>query len=197
MTTEVLQQSIGAGATAVFGAGRVWYLKVASSPVTIIAERLGSSANVRKFVNVGAGFKFKAEAGEGWTYLKVTSAIAQTIEIIIGDDDVEVSNAVSVTGSVVVEDRPATAMTDSPTVSCATGALTAVVGVNTSRRRVTLTVDPAFAPASGYVYARVAGGSNNLLPLQPGVSVEFRGTYAISVRNDTGTSATVYVLEET
>ena len=197
MTTEVLSQSLQAGVMATFGAGRVFYVKTASAALQIIAERIGTNASIRKFVNISAGMKFKAEVGDGWTYLRVTSAVNQSVELIIGDDDVEVSNAVSVTGTAVVQDAPCTAMTDTATVTCNNAALTAVVPVNTSRRRVTLTVDPAFAPASGFVYARVAAGANNLMPLQPGVSVEFRGTYAISVRNDTGTAATVYVLEET
>lgn len=193
MTTEVLAASLTAGQQYTFGQGRIWYVKSATSPITITAEQAGTGSKIRKFINVAAGFKFTADAGDGWTYLRVISALSQNVELVIGDDDVEVSNAVTVNGSVTTIESPATLVTDAAPVVCPTAALTAIVPINGTRRRVSLSAD---ALNTGTVYVRTAGGANNLYPLAPGLSVEFDGTYAMSVRNDTGANATIYIFEE-
>lgn len=195
MSTETLTQAIGAGATVQFGAGTQFLIVTAAASVTVKAIKLGSSNKNRVFSNVPAGFKFTADSpDDGFDYLQVTSASAQNVTLAVGTDDVTYSNNVTVSGSVSTVETPAGTLTDAAPVVCNTGAATAVVAQNLNRKRVTLSVDPAFA--AGTVYARKTGGTNNLLPLSPGMSYEFAGTYGIDVRNDTGTNATVYVMEE-
>jgi hypothetical protein len=97
VTTEVLAIALTAGQQATAGQGRIWYLKTATGPITLTAENNGSGATIRKFINVNAGMSFKAEPGDGWTYLRITSVTTQNIELILGDDEVSVANAVSVT----------------------------------------------------------------------------------------------------
>ena len=193
MTTEVIAQALQAGVQATFGQGRIWYLKAASAPLTIIAERQRTGANPRRFINVAAGFKFTAEPDDGWTYLRVLSAVNQNIEIIIGDDDVEVANAVTVSGGVTVQAIPASAVSDIAPVVRLNATQGALFAVNASRRRITVSADSNNA---GSCYARVAGGANNIAELQPGVSQQFEATYALDVRNDTGANATFYIFEE-
>jgi hypothetical protein len=48
----------------------------------------------------------------------------------------------------------------------------------------------------GSCFARVAGGTNNIAELQPGVSEPFEATFALDVRNDTGGNCTFYLFEE-
>lgn len=196
MTTEVISQVLSAGVQATFGQGRVWYLKTLTGPVSIVAEKKGTGASIRRFTNVGAGFKFTAPEGAGWDYLRVTSATTQTIEIVVGDDDIEVANAVSITGTASVQIAPASTLVDTAQVSCANAALTQVVPVNASRRRVGLSFSSAAAIAAGTVFFRAAGGANNLIEAQPGLVYTFEGTYAISVRNDSGAAVGCSICEE-
>lgn len=194
MTTEVIPQTLQAGVQATFGQGRIWYIKSATAALTIIAERQRSGANVRKFLNVGAGFKFTAPEGDGWTYLRVTSAVTQNIEIIIGDDDVEVANAVTVSGAVAMLESPASTVADTPAVNRATATQGVLFAANPARRRMTVFVDGG---NTGSCFARVTGGANNIGELVPGLNYEFKGTYALDVRNDTGAPANFYIFEET
>lgn len=101
------------------------------------------------------------------------------------------SNPLPITGNLVV--TPTSTLNDNAIVACASGSATAVVSTNTSRRSVTLTMDPS---ATGYVYARKHGGSNNLLPMSPGTAYVFPGTYGIDVYNNTGSSVNIYILEQ-
>lgn len=199
MTTEVLAATLTANAESTFGQGRVWYVKAATAALTIIAQKLGTGAVIRRFINVGAGFKFKAREGEvGWDYLRVTSAVNQNIEIIIGDDDVEVANAVTVTGSVVTADQPMVAVADTAAVVRLTATQGALFAANPSRRRLRVFVDSLNLPSGAGVncFLRSAGGVNNIGELVPGLSYPFDATYGLDVRNDTGNTWTFYILEE-
>lgn len=195
MTTEVLQQTLQAGVQATFGRGRVWYIKSASAALTIRAEKLGTGARVWSFINVGAGFKFKAEDGsEGWDYLRITSATAQTIEIVIGDDDVDVANAVSVTGIASTQENPTAALATPARVAVGT-AEQLVIAANLSRRKLTLqapttNTDSVNIGPTGQVSA-IRG-----LELAPGESLEFVTTAAVYGWAVSG-SQDVQVLEET
>lgn len=198
MTTEVLAQALTAGVQSTFGPGRIWYVKTATSPLTIIAEKLGQGAQkIRKFINVAAGFKFVAAVDDGWTYLRVTSSVNQNIEIIIGDDDVEVSNAVTVNGSVVTTELASTAGTDTVDNAQASGTQTAIAA-NTSRRRITIGV---ISTANNSVRVSKSGGAGRGIEIQPGTNQEFDTTDALIVRNDntfgTAAAATWYAYEET
>ena len=194
MTTEVLAATLTAGQQYTFGQGRIWYLKTATSPLNVTAEQSGSSAKIRKFINVGAGFKFVAPEGDGWTFLRVTSALSQNIEMILGDDDVSVANAVSVTGSVTTLMLPSTALTVSAADSVIVTAAALAIAANLSRRRITV---GSLSTNTGSVRVQSTGaGANKGLELQPGTFMELDTTAAFDVRNDSGASQTVQVLEE-
>ena len=194
MSTETLTQEIAAGGTAVFGQGTQFLIVAASGPLTVTALQQGNSNSRRVFTGVVQGFRFKAPAGDGFDTLQVTSASAQTVTFAVGDDDVEFSSAVTVTNIPAVQVQPAAALTDSAPVSVAAGAQAAVVPANLNRRRVTLTPDPG---AGGTVYARATGGANDLIPLAPGQSYQFDGTYGVDVRNPTAAAVNIYRAEET
>ena len=194
MTTEVISQALTAGQQATFGQGRVWYLKAATAPLSIVAETSRSGANIRKFINVSAGFKFTAPEGEGWTYLRVLSGVNQNIEIIIGDDDVEVSNAVSVTGGVTIQEIPSAGLTASVADVAVPTATASAIPANASRRRITV---GALSSNTGSLRIQSTGaGASRGLELQPGTFVELKTAAAFDVRNDSGATQSYYVLEE-
>jgi hypothetical protein len=192
VTTEVLSQQLTANVQVTFGQGTVWYLKSASGPITVIAERIGTGATIRKFINVSAGFKFVAD-DDGWTYLRVTSPTTQTIELIIGDDDVEVSNAVTIAGNVTTLDLPATTISTPGAKVTAVTAGAALVAVNAGRRRVTIESDPLNVN-NQVVYIRVAGGAR-IGSVVPGTSKQFSGTYALDYEA-AAAGDTLYISEE-
>jgi hypothetical protein len=194
VTTEVLAQALTGGVQATFGQGRVWYIKTANAALTIIAEKKGSSASVRRFINVGAGFKFTADQGDGWDYLRVTSAVSQNIEIVLSDDDVEVANAVSVTGSVSVVAQPSSSVSTPAALAVGTGSAGAIAA-NLSRKRITIANDSGNG-AKVYIQSTGAGTGRGV-PLADGLFAEFDTTAALDVRNDSGLAATITTFEET
>lgn len=183
-----------AGQQSTAGQGRIWYVKSATAALTITAEKNGSANAIRKFINVGAGFKFTAEPGDGWAYLRILSASSQTIEIIIGDDDVEVANAVSVTGGVTTAELPSSALATPAAAVRATGGAD-TIAANAARRRITVC---ALSTNTGSLFLQaVAAGPGRGIELQPGIFVELRTTAAFDVRNDSGAPQTYMVTEET
>lgn len=194
MSTETLTQQLVANQPASFGAGTQFLIVTATAALTVVALQQGNSNSRRVFTGVLPGFRFKAPAGDGFDTLQITSATGQTITIAVGDDDVSYSSGVTIENTPSIVELPAVGLTDTAPVSVASGATTNIVPANTTRRRVTLTPDPA---AGGTVYARVKGGANDLVPLAPGQSYEFKGTYGLDVRNPTAAAVNVYVAEET
>lgn len=195
MSTEVLTQTVGAGGKAIFGSGSQFLIVAAASSVTVVAKSIGNSNKNRTFANVPAGFKFTADSqDDGFDTLEVTSAAAQTITLSVGTDDVTYSNSVTVTGTTTTSELPASTLSNTAPVACPNAAQTAVVPANGARRRVSLTVDPLFA--GGIVFARSTGGTQNLVPMQAGLSYPFAGTYGVDVRNDAGSAVTIYIAEE-
>lgn len=195
MTTEVLAQALSAAQQATFGGGRIWYLKTAIAPVTISCEKRGGSGatQIRKFINVAAGFKFVADKGDGWTYLRMLNgATPQNIEIIIGDDDVSVSNAVSVTGAVTTVPSVGSALATPADVAIPTANKT-TIAANLSRRTITI---GSLSTNTGSVRVQTAAlGAGFGLELQPGTWETFPVTSAIDVRNDSGATQTIWQLE--
>jgi hypothetical protein len=186
-------QTLGAGETIRLPAGRYFYIRTATSPLDIVSE--GNPGSPLRFIGVSAGAKFGPVAeGQGWRFLIVTSALAQNIEITISDDGLfEIASSVTVTGSVLTSEAPASTATDSAPVVRANGTQGALIAANVSRKRVHVTADSA---NGGICYVRAVGGANNLAELAPGQTWTFKGTYALEVRNDTGAAATFYLFEE-
>jgi hypothetical protein len=197
MSTEVLSQTLGAGGKATFGSGTQFLIVQAANPITVVAKSIGNSNKNRVFSNVPAGFKFTADDTlGGFDTLEVTSASAQTVILAVGTDDVSYSNNVTISGTAQTTEVPASALANNAPVAAATAAQTAIVPVNGARKRVTLTVDPASAMVPGTAFFRSAGGSQNLIPVQAGLSYPFAGTYGVDLRNDSGATINIYIAEE-
>lgn len=196
MTTEVRQQTLAANVPGYFGQGRIWYLKSATGPVSIVCQKHGQgSTNVRDFINVAAGFKFKAEIGDGWDILRITSATDQIVEIVVGDDDIEVANAVTVNGSVVTEIEPSSTISTPADVAVAGGG-NSVIAANLSRKRIRVGSLSTNAPAISNL--RVSDSANPRgLELQPGTWEPFETTAALTIFNPDANPQTYWIFEET
>lgn len=166
----------------------------ATGTVNMRAEGRGTS---ERFDGITGGILIRRV--NSWDFMTITGAAGLTVVYLVGTELVERDETdvrlqiATIAGTASVADSPASALADTAAVALPDATLTAVVPVNLTRRRVTITVD---ADALTPVYARTAGGANNLLEMQPGVAYEFRGTYAISIRNDSGGATTAYVFEE-
>jgi len=197
MTSEVLTQAVGAGATVTFGRGRIFNLLQASSPVSVTLEAKsvrGGQTNIRKFVNIPAGSKFTAARGEEWTFLRLTSALAQNVTMFVGDDDMSFNNAVTVSGVAVVSITPSSAI-NAPTQSSINAATTdtATLPANLSRKRVTV---GNLSTSPNSIRVSADGATNKGVELQPGTFAEFDTTAALGIRNDGAAACTWYFFEE-
>jgi hypothetical protein len=198
VSSEVLSFTPGPGATAVGGQGRIFNLLSApGGPVTITADTRsvkGGQSPQRIFKNIPAGTKFTAAPGEHWTYLRIDSAVSQTISIFIGDEDLQFNNAVTITGTAVTTIQPSAAIADTADTVQAFGTQT-VISANAARRRITIgnrETSAATIRVSG------AGGAGHGIVVQPGTFVEFDTLASLTVRNDNAAgSATWYAEEET
>jgi hypothetical protein len=121
--------------TAELPAGRMFFIKEASAVLAIEADAPGAPT---RFENVGAGLKYRAEYDKRWRTLRITSAVVQTVELLISDEsDVDFANTVNVAGSVITTEELATAG-DTPARISVPAAQTLLVAAAPSRRRVIL-----------------------------------------------------------
>lgn len=188
MTTEVLTQALTAGQTAFMGQGRVWYLKTATTAITITLRKNGSSAYVRNFINVPAGFKFKADPGDGWDIMELLSGANQTIEMVLSDDDVDASNAITIIGVATTTQQPFTTVTSTgPTVIANANKLS--IAANLGRKKIEIS---NLSTSTGSVFVQTAAaGAGFGIELQPGMSWAEWFTGAVDLRNDSGGNCTV------
>lgn len=179
MSTETLTQTLVANTPVQFGAGTNFLVLGATAPLTIQAVQIGNSNKNRLFAGVLQGFSFKADdAGDGFDLLQVTSATAQTITLVVGDDDVSYPSTVNVAGSVQSVQVPAVAVADQAPVVTVANAQTALFPQNVNRRRITVFSDPTNA-ANAVIYLLAHGGANHLGCIVPGQSLEFDATYGV------------------
>lgn len=199
MSSEVLTQAVGPAAPAAFGQGRIFNLLSApGGPVTITAERrsvLGGQTQPRVFKNIPAGSKFTAPLGDEWTYLRLTSASNQTIQIFIGDEDMQFNNAVTVTGTASVSVNPSSAV-NSPVATALAANTTDVTGVpaNPARRRVT--VYNLSTGAGGPIRVSDTGATGRGFEIAAGTDQEIDTQAALGIRCDTAVGATWGYFEE-
>lgn len=192
MTTEVLSYTISAGTTVRAPRGRLFFIKTAANPVSITAS--GRPGAPIKFSNVTAGLKYgPVDESEHWEYLEITSATTQTVELIIGDDDVEVAGTVSIAGTVTVSDANSTVSTLADVTLAATTLGQAVAaGI---RKSVTITAlsTNAGSVRIGDTFASATRG----LELQPGQSITTTANNQIVWYNPNAVSSSISLWIET
>lgn len=197
MTSEVLTQSVVAGTPATFGSGRVFNLLQASNPVSITLETKstrGGQTNVRKFTNIPAGSKFTLRPGDqDWTFLRLSSAVNQSVTLFVGDDDMTFSNAVTVTGVAVVSINPSSTVADQAPINPTVTGQHTLIAANATRKRVTVYADPT---NTATVYIRTAGGGNDLAFIQAGTYEEFDTLVGLDYRDPSAGGQKLYLFEE-
>lgn len=196
MTTRTYTLTFTGAATLTAPSGVFFYIKSATSALTLRTR--GSTTAPIEFSNVGAGLKFGPVAIEKrWTYLDVTSAIAQTVELVVSDDgEVDIASTVTVAGSVTVQELPSTAIATPARITRATGGAS-TIAANPARKRITI-ANPSDNATPGLLYVQAVGaGAGRGIPLDPGLFVELATTAAIDIRNDSGASVDFTQFEET
>jgi hypothetical protein len=183
----------GAGSQRLPG-GVFFFIATATAALDLaLTEQNGTTSQM---LGVGAGARLRRPNEPAWRYTDITSASAQVVKIIISEDaEFDVANTVTVSGSVTVQDVPATAMADTADTALAAAA-TSVIPANASRRKIVIGV-----PSSALNSVRVstAGTAGRGIEIQPGQFAPFDTTAALTVRNDDtfGTAAaTSFYAEE-
>lgn len=195
MSARNFIQTLGAGETIRLPRGRFFFVRTAASALDIATE--GNPGAPVTFAGIGAGSKFGPVAeDQGWKFLRITSAAAQNIEIIISDDgNFDVANTVTVSGSVNVLSTPAATIATPARATRATGGAD-TIAANLSRRRITI-CNPSDNASPGLLYVQAVGtGAGRGYPLDTGTSVQIETTAALDVRNDSGVSVDYTVFEE-
>lgn len=173
--------------------GRFFMVKSATAALTVECER--SDAQPVVFANVGAGIQYNALDAGKWQRMKVTSVVAQVVEIVISDEaSVSFANTVSVAGGVTITETPSATLS-TPAVDAVANTSALSIAANAARRRITICSNSA---NTGSVFIQAAGaGANRGIELQPGTFVELKTTAAIDVRNDSGAAQNITRFEET
>jgi len=195
MSTRSYRYTFSGAATLTAPGGRFFFVKSATAPISISAR--GNTTAPIEFTDVGAGLKFGPVPAElRWTYLDITSGVAQIVDVIISDDaEVDVASTVNVAGSVAIMETPSTALATPVRVALNTATDTLIAAANASRRRITIQNPP------GNIDSANIGPSGSLsttrgLEVEPGAAVEICTTAAIYGRAVSNAPA-VQVLEET
>lgn len=175
--------------------GRFFYLKAASAALTITAR--GATTQPIVLEDLAAGTKFGPVPLElRWTYLDVTSAVAQVVTIFVSDDaEVDIASTVNVAGNVTTSEMPSTTIATPARVSVGSGAEVLLIAQNLARKRLLV---QAVDANTAIVTIGPTGGvsSTRGIELPAGASVPLptlAAVYAIAV---SGTQS-VQVLEET
>lgn len=193
MSTRTYTLSFLGASTLTLPGGVFFYVKSAAAALTIRTR--GSTTSPIEFTNVGAGLRFgPVPADKRWTYLDVTSAVVQTVEVVVSDDaEVDIASTVSVAGNVTVSDLPATAATFFARTTLAT-ATSADIAANAARRRITIY---NWSAGGGSLTIRDTGATTDAgAELQPGTSIELAFTGALRIRNNSGVSLDYSYIEE-
>ena len=175
--------------------GRFFMIKSAAAALTVECERADSQPVV--FANVGAGLQYNSLDAGKWLRMKVTSQVAQTVEIVISDEAaVSFANTVNVAGAVQMIETPSAALATPARVTRATGGAS-TIAANPLRKRITI-ANPSDNATPGLLYVQAVGaGVGRGIPLDTGMFVELKTTAAIDVRNDSGASVDFTTFEET
>ena len=176
--------------------GTFFMIKSAVAALSINAVRRDGQPVA--FENVGAGLQYNGnKAGVKWYSLEVSSSVAQVVEIVISDDaEVSFANTVSVAGGVAMTETPSAVVATPARITRATAGAT-TIAANPARRRITI-CNPSDNATPGLLYVQAVGaGAGRGLPLDPGLTAEFKTTAALDVRNDSGVSVDFTVFEET
>jgi hypothetical protein len=171
--------------------------QVATALVTITLMEDGPR---EVFANVNGGVYIKRV--KPWKNLRIDGPIGTQVTFWVGNENVDRDETdvrlqvTSIAGVTATVDTPAASIADKPTVPLPDGAQTAIFPANLTRRRISFSLlSNSVGWAANSVFARKAGGANNLFEVQPGQIYNDTLTAGMDIRNDCGAALTVMVYE--
>lgn len=185
MSTRTYTLNFTAPATLTLPSGIFFYIKSASAALNI--DTRGSTTAPVNFNNVGAGLRFgPVPEAKRWTYLDVTSASVQTVEIVVSDDaEVDIASTVSVAGNVTTQELPSSALSSQAKTALAT-ATSVDIPANAARKRITI---QNWSDSAGNFCVRDQTGTADAgEEIQSGMGRMFATTAALRIRNNSGAS---------
>ena len=194
MGIERRVQTIDAGGRIDTPRNNFFLILSATGSVNLRAERGGTSEG---FNGISGGILVRRI--QSWDTMTIEGTPGVSVEYLVGSEHVERDETdirlqiATIAGVAAIAEEPAATVADTPQVDIADTTQDELVPANLLRKRVTIFVDP---DNGGSCFIRTAGGANNIGVLVPGVTYEFKGRYALDVRNDTGGTATFYIFEE-
>lgn len=178
--------------------GNFIFLLTATLAVTVQLKTGGSSEN---FTGLTGGLQVSRV--RPWDLGAVITGTAGTVvTFIYGYTKIREDNTIfsqqiaTIAGLVAVAILPASTLTDAPNVALPNAAQTAVFPANLVRRRIGISIVSTAVYAGGTVFARKAGGANNLVEINPGQVYSFDATYGVDIRNDSGGALSALIFEE-
>lgn len=187
--------AFGAGQQVRLPGGNFLRLLTANNPVKVEYVRAGTILEHETADGVLAGYGGRPPRREGqpraFDEVRVTSATAQTVELLILQGEADYQRSV---GSVTV--TRGAGYTDAVDVSMAAGARTAIVAANAARRRVHIT-NLAAGAATLRIGGSATAAANRGTPLAPGETLTLETTAAIAGWNPGGVAQDVAFTEET
>lgn len=195
MSTELRQQTIPAsGELVVSQTANFLFLLSATIAVDVRFQEGGTTYGA---VGVSAGYvKGKVKP---WDRAVFKGTAGTVVSYFIGTEELREDitdfrqQIATIAGIVKITEEPAATLNTSLTSSIANLAALSVVA-NLSRKRITLS---ALSTNTGSVFVQSPGAGANIgIELQPGMTLEIKGTYAFDVRNDSGAAQVVNRFEE-
>lgn len=151
------------------------------------------------FANITGGLYVKRIVP--WKNLRIEGVIGTAITYLYGSmnvdkDDTDVRLQIAtIAGTTGTADVPATTITDAVNVAVPNAAQTAIFPGNGTRRRINFSFASNAAIGANTVFARKAGGVNNLYEIQAGVSYGDAIIGGMDIRNDSGGALTALIYE--
>lgn len=196
MTQQTARRSETIPATGRIGLapGNFFFLLNASANISITFDRGGVNFGA---ADIGAGY-VKGNVRE-WDRAVITGPAGTTVQFFYGTEDLSEdftdfrAQIATISGVTAVAEQPAASIVSTASAALATGN-SLDISANLARRRITICNE---STSGGSVWVRDQLATTNAgEELQPGTSKEFKGTYALRVRNNSGFSANISTNEE-
>jgi len=183
-----------ASGEAVLGPGNFFFLLNAAANVTVSFQRGGTTFGA---TDIGAGY-LKRNVSE-WNRATITGPAGTSVTFFYGNEDIAEDDTdfrggiTTIAGVAAFAEQPAATLVSTANAALAT-ANSLDISANLSRRRISIHSDSINA---GSVWVRDQAGTTDAgQELQPGQTIEVKGTYAIRVRNNSGVSVNLSTNEE-
>lgn len=194
--TLLRTELIPAGGEIQLGEANFFFLLSATLAVDVNFQADGSSYGAAQVT--GGYVKGKIAP---WRRATIRGTAGSTVVFFYGDEELREDitdfrqTIATIAGLVGVTDAPSSTLATAARQTVA-NANKVTIAANLARRRITIS-NPSDNATPGLVYVQTAAaGAGRGYPLDSGLSVEFRTTAALDVRNDSGGAVDITTFEE-